>query len=298
MPPNGVELRPKPDILTFEEIRRLGHIFAKLGVTKIRLTGGEPLIRKDLERLTQELSQIPGVTSLAITTNGLLLPRKLESLKKAGVTHFNISLDTLKKDRFRQITRRDGFQTVLDAIQLALDAGYTPLKVNCVVQKGVNDDELVDFVEWTRHVPIDVRFIEYMPFDGNGWDDRFFLPYQSMLDLIKASFPSLKRLPDEPNFISKSWQVENFAGTVGFISSMSDKFCGGCNRLRLTADGNLRVCLFGQNEVSLRDAMRAGASDDELFQLIDRAVDRKKAAHAGMYEISKSPNRPMILIGG
>lgn len=298
MPAEGVQLRPKPEILTFEEIIRLANLFARLGVTKIRLTGGEPLIRKDIEHLVFELHKIDGIKTLAITTNGLLLPKKLQALKTAGISVFNISLDTLRKDRFREITLRDGFDIVIKAIQMTLDAGYDPVKINCVVQKGVNEDELLDFVEWTHHRSIDVRFIEYMPFGGNGWDDSQFLPYQSMLTHIQEAYPTLERRNDDPNHTSKSWRVPGYKGSLGFISSMSQNFCGTCNRLRLTADGNLRVCLFGANEVSLRDALRAGATDAELMSLVEGAIHRKKASHAGMYEISKTVDRPMILIGG
>ncbi len=298
MPSEGVELRPKPEMLSFEEIVHLASLFALLGVTKIRLTGGEPLIRNDIEHLVGRLNEIDGIKTIAITTNGLLLPKKLKALKEAGVSAFNISLDTLREDRFREITLRGGFETVLESIKMTLEAGYNPVKINCVVQKGINDDELIDFVEWTRHQSIEMRFIEYMPFGGNGWDDTHFLPYEKMLEQIRAAYPTLARKSDDLNPTSKSWQVPGFQGSLGFISSMSDKFCGSCNRLRLTADGNLRVCLFGKSEVSLRDAVRRGATDVELMSLIEGAVHRKKASHAGMYEISNSPDRPMILIGG
>ncbi|GMQ82082.1 MAG: GTP 3',8-cyclase MoaA [Rhodothermia bacterium] len=298
MPSEGVELRPKREMLTFEELVRLADLFARLGVRKIRLTGGEPLVRKDIEHLVARLKRIDGIKTLAITTNGLLLPIKLEALKAAGVSVFNISLDTLRADRFREITLRDGLETVLESIHLALEAGYNPVKINCVVQKGVNEDELLDFVEWTRHESLDIRFIEYMPFGGNGWDDSRFLPYIAMLSQIQDAYPTLERQNDDPNPTSKAWRVPGYEGSLGFISSMSQNFCGSCNRLRLTADGNLRMCLFGDDELSLRDAIRRGATDVELISLIERTVSRKKASHAGMYEISSFPDRPMILIGG
>ena len=298
MPAEGVPLQPQERILTFEEIVRLSKIFISGGVNKIRLTGGEPLVRKDVEQLISQLGNLEGLKTLALTTNGLLLPKKLDRLKSFGVNLLNISLDTLSADKFTEITRRPGFELVLNAIDMAIDRGYTPLKVNCVVIKGFNDDELGSFVSWTKDKPIEVRFIEYMPFDGNNWLDGGFMPYTDMIERIEEDHSRLVRLKDGPNDTSKTYQVPGYQGRVGFITSMSEHFCGSCNRLRLTADGNLKVCLFGNAEVSLRDAMRIGASDDEIKELIDAAVKRKKARHAGMYNIAKSENRPMILIGG
>jgi len=298
MPASGVELKPKDHILTYEEILRLASLFASFGVSKIRLTGGEPLIRKEIEQLVAQVSAIPGISSLAITTNGLLLSRKLEALKAGGVSLFNISLDTLKPEKFLQVTRRSGLDDVLTAIQDTINAGYDPVKVNAVVMRGFNDDELVDFVAMTEHQPIEVRFIEYMPFGGNAWNDTSFLPYQDMLSIIRATYPTMERQSDGPTETSKTWKVPGFKGSVGFISSMSDNFCSGCNRIRITADGKLKVCLFGSSEINLRDMMREGATDSDLKKAIFDAIQRKKAAHAGMYEIAKSDNRPMILIGG
>ena len=298
MPAEGVDLKPRDELLTFEEIDRLAGLFVAAGVDKIRLTGGEPLVRKDVEQLIERLGALPGLRTLALTTNGLLLPKKLARLQAAGVNLLNISLDTLRPDRFTFITRRPGFDLVMQAIDQAVAAGYDPVKVNCVVMRGFNDDELADFVALTEAKPIEVRFIEYMPFDGNGWQDQRMMAYTEMIERIEARFPSLVRLQDGPNETSKTYQVPGFRGRVGFITSMSTPFCDGCNRLRITADGNLKVCLFGKAEVSLRDAVRGGATDDALRTIIQAAVLRKKAAHAGMYEIARSENRPMILIGG
>ena len=298
MPAEGVPLQPQERILTFEEIIRLSKIFISGGVNKIRLTGGEPLVRKDVEQLIGQLGQLKGLKTLALTTNGLLLPKKLDRLQSHGVNLLNISLDTLSPEKFKEITRRAGFDRVLQAIDMAIDRGYTPLKVNCVVIKGFNDDELGSFVAWTKDKPIEVRFIEYMPFDGNNWQDGGFMTYTEMIERIEKDHPALVRLQDGPNDTSKTYQVPGYLGRVGFITSMSEHFCGSCNRLRLTADGNLKVCLFGNAEISLRDAMRSGATDEELKEYIDAAVKRKKARHAGMYNIAQAENRPMILIGG
>jgi cyclic pyranopterin phosphate synthase len=299
MPEEGVELSPNDKLLTTSEIIRIAKLFAAEGVDKIRLTGGEPTIRKDIVELCQELGRIEGIKTLAMTSNGLVLARKLPALKAAGLNLLNISLDTLDPLKFPLITRRDGFDLVMRTINLALEMGYDPVKVNCVVMRGVNDNEIVDFVRWTEKLPIEVRFIEYMPFEGNTWNDKKFLSYLEMIDLIKREFP-LERVPDAPNNTSKTYAVKGFRGKVGFITSMSNNFCGSCNRLRLMADGSLKVCLFGSNEVSLRDQIRAGVSDDELRTIVRAAVRRKKASHDGMYEIDKNKqtNRPMILIGG
>lgn len=298
MPAEGVDLKPRSHMLTFEEIIRLSSLFATLGINKIRLTGGEPLVRKDVDALTAALGRIPGIRTLAITTNGLLLERHLGALKTAGLNLVNISLDTLREDRFLDITRRPGLDAVLSAIDQAVAADLGPVKVNCVVMKGVNDDELTDFVRFTRDHPVEVRFIEYMPFGGNGWNDGDFLAYADMLATIQAEFPDIQPLNTDPRETSKTWQVPGFKGRAGFITSMSQHFCGGCNRIRLTADGNLKVCLFGNAELSLRDLLRAGATDAELETAIRNALSRKKASHDGMYEIARSENRPMILIGG
>eukprot|EP01127_Copromyxa_protea_P019238 TRINITY_DN6195_c0_g1_i2.p1 TRINITY_DN6195_c0_g1~~TRINITY_DN6195_c0_g1_i2.p1 ORF type:complete len:381 (+),score=38.52 TRINITY_DN6195_c0_g1_i2:32-1174(+) len=300
MPEEGVELQPTDQLLTTEEIVRLAKIFASEGVDKIRLTGGEPTVRKDIVELIQELGNIPQIKILALTTNGIVLPRKLPKLVHAGLNAVNISLDTMDPFKFQIITRRLGFEQVLKSIDLALEHGIPLVKVNCVVQRGVNDMEIADFVAWTRDKPIQVRFIEYMPFDGNTWSDKKFMSYTEMIEKIRANGFPLDKVPDGPNETSKTYKVDGFKGSVGFITSMSENFCSSCNRIRMMADGALKVCLFGPNEVSLRDLMRSGASDDELRHWISIAVKRKKPSHSGMYELDKDKklNRPMILIGG
>lgn len=298
MPAEGVVLSPRSHILTFEEIERLARLFVSLGIDKIRLTGGEPLVRKHAEELAVRIGAIEGLRTLSITTNGLLLEQKLPRLMDAGLRQVNISLDTLREDRFRAITRRPGLERVLEAIRSAIAAPVPGVKVNCVVMRDINDDELIDFVDLARDLPIEVRFIEYMPFDGNGWGTDRFVSYEDMLARVLAAYPDLRRLEGGAHDTARTYAVPGHSGTIGFIASMSAAFCAGCNRLRLTADGSLKVCLFGNREVSLRDAMRAGASDAELAAMIGAAVQRKKAAHAGMINLPTLPNRPMILIGG
>ncbi|KAK9863161.1 hypothetical protein WJX84_009071 [Apatococcus fuscideae] len=299
MPAEGIDLTPSEQLLTSREILHLAGLFADAGVTKIRLTGGEPTVKQDIEDVVASLASLPGITDVGLTSNGLALSRKLPRLQAAGMNLLNISLDTLRPERFEQMTRRKGHDRVLRSIQHAIDLGYDPVKVNVVVMRGVNDDEIADFVELTRNLPINVRFIEYMPFDGNVWSDTKMLPYRDMIRAVEACTPDrLQRLEDPRAEVAKNFRVPGFRGSVSFITSMTKAFCGNCNRLRIMADGNLKVCLFGANEVSLRDALRDGASDEDLRCIISAAVDRKKAAHAGMMTLSQTKNRAMIQIGG
>ena len=276
MPEEGIELTPNANLLTAPEIERVARLFVAHGVNKIRLTGGEPTVRRDLEDVVERLAALDGLEQIAITTNGLTLHRRLEALKRAGLTHVNISLDTLVPAKFELLTRRNGHDRVLRSIREAVKFGYDPVKVNVVLMRGVNDDELLDFVAMTEDAPINVRFIEYMPFDGNRWETRKVVSYAEAMGRV----------------------LERHRGRVSFVTSMTDHFCGGCNRLRIMADGNLKVCLFGNAETSLRDAMRRGASDEELATLVGKAVAGKKKAHAGMADLPKMENRSMIKIGG
>ncbi|KAF6260541.1 molybdenum cofactor biosynthesis prote [Scenedesmus sp. NREL 46B-D3] len=303
MPADGVELTSSQHLMTPQEVERLATLFVKAGVRKIRLTGGEPTVRKDLQEIVQRLSNLKplGLQTIAITSNGITLGRQLPGLVQAGLSlnGLNISLDSLRPERFERLTRRRGHGRVLQSIQKAVEMGFDPVKVNVVLQRGVNDDEVADFVEMTRTQPINVRFIEYMPFDGNVWSTGKMVPYTEVMQRINERFPEgLQRRQDPAGEVAKNFTVPGFAGSVGFVTSMTHAFCGDCNRLRLLADGALKVCLFGPNEVSLRDAMRGGASDDELAAVISAAVDRKKAAHAGMEALAVTQNRPMITIGG
>ncbi|NXT44192.1 MOCS1 protein, partial [Pelecanoides urinatrix] len=298
MPEEGVQLTPKSELLTAQEIITLARLFVKEGVQKIRLTGGEPLIRPDVVDIVGQLYKLEGLKTIAVTTNGINLSRLLPRLKEAGLNAINISLDTLVPAKFEFIVRRKGFHKVMEGIHRATELGYRPVKVNCVVMRGFNEDELLGFVGFTKDLPLDVRFIEYMPFDGNKWNFKKMVSYKEMLDTIKQRWPGLEKLPCEASSTAKSYKVPHFQGQISFITSMSEHFCGSCNRLRITADGNLKVCLFGNSEVSLRDHLRSGASEEELVQIIGAAVGRKKKQHAGMFNISQMKNRPMILIGG
>ncbi|XP_063765026.1 molybdenum cofactor biosynthesis protein 1 isoform X3 [Eleginops maclovinus] len=298
MPEEGVKLTPRSQLLSTSEILTLARLFVQEGVEKIRLTGGEPLIRPDILDIIAELRKLEGLKTIAVTTNGMNLARLLPKLKDTGLDLINISLDSLVPAKFEFIVRRKGFHKVIEGIDKAIEMGYNPVKVNCVVMRGLNEDELLDFVSLTEKKPLDVRFIEYMPFDGNKWNFKKMVSYQEMLDHIKQQWPNLERLETGHTETAKTFKVPGFKGQVGFITSMSDHFCGSCNRLRITADGNLKVCLFGNSEVSLRDVLRSGASEEEVLQIVGAAVGRKKKQHAGMFNISQMKNRPMILIGG
>jgi len=279
MPEAGVDLTPKDNLLTTEEIYKLASLFVKNGVDKIRFTGGEPTVRKDLVEIIKSISQLEGLKHIGMTSNGLVLARHLPQLVAAGLSQLNVSLDTLHASKFEFLTRRKGWQRVWDCLAVA-EKYFDPVKVNCVLMRGLNDDELLDFVALTEKRNFDIRFIEYMPFGGNKWSSKKMATYNEMLDAIRQKYPDLIRLQDHPNDTSKAYKVPGFRGQIGFITSMSEHFCGTCNRLRLTADGNLKVCLHGNAEVSLRDALRSGATDEQLGEVIGAAVGRKKKQHA------------------
>lgn len=310
MPEDGVPVQPQSHLLTNTEIQRLASWFVQRGgVDKIRLTGGEPLLRKDLLELVSNLNGLEGLKQIGMTTNGVTLSKQLPDLVQAGMTHVNISLDSLQADKFARLTRRPAaYHTrVMKAIEEC--AKYLPhrTKVNCVVLPE-NLNELHDFCELTRDMPIDIRFIEYMPFSENKWQTDGFVSYQQMQNqILSVAGSTLQRLQDGENDTTKWWTLGDGSskslGRVGFITSMSEHFCGTCNRLRITADGQLKVCLFGNTEVSLRDLMRQGESEETLQKLIYYAVQRKHfklGGHKDMQDLQKhsTENRPMTLIGG
>ncbi|MEW5702555.1 MAG: GTP 3',8-cyclase MoaA [Candidatus Zixiibacteriota bacterium] len=299
MPRAGIAHRDRDEILTFDEIVRLARLFARMGTNKIRLTGGEPLARRGIEDLIVALAGISGIETLGMTTNGLLLADRAHGLRRAGLTHLNVSLDTLRPERFARIALREGHAQVPAGIVAALDAGFVPLKLNMVVLGGINDDEVLDFVALTRSRPIHVRFIEFMPFRANGWEGARFVPAAALQRRIRERFPLIPTMADESHPpVAREFRIDGHQGTVGFIASMSDHFCVGCRRLRLTSDGSLKTCLFFPAEVSLRDEMRAGASDGDLMCLIRRTVQGKRLAHPPLEELQNADTQSMIEIGG
>ena len=297
--PQRIALQPREAVLTFDEIERVGRLFARLGITKIRITGGEPLVRRDLPLLIARLARIPGIETLGITTNGVVLARHARRLKDAGLTHLNVSLDTLRPERFPQIALRSHLPDVLNGIEAALAAGFSPIKLNVVVMEEVNGDELPDFVEFVRCRPINVRFIEYMPFESNRWNAGSFLSFAEMKERIGERHELIPMdRPSETSAVGREFRIDGWRGTVGFIASMSEHFCDTCNRLRLRANGSLKSCLFHPAEVNLRQALRSGASDAMLEEMIRVAVQEKPAGHAPVEELVVAGNRTMIEIGG
>ncbi len=297
MPSEAIAWKKRDEILHFEEISRIASILVEMGISKIRITGGEPMVRRDLEGLVARLSALPGVQTLAMTTNAVLLADKAYIFKQSGLKALNISLDSLRRERFQEITQRDDFDKVMAGIDAALSAGFESIKLNCVVMAGYNDDEILDFVDFVKDKGINIRFIEYMPFPDNQWHKGRMLPASEMIEVIERRFRLLP-LDSEVGAVARDYALEGHSGSVSFISSMSDSFCGTCNRLRLTADGALKSCLFYAPEVSLRDAIRAGITDDELRSLIEDAVRQKPEAHPPMEELVGMANRTMVEIGG
>ncbi|MCW3100060.1 MAG: 3,8-cyclase [Chthonomonadaceae bacterium] len=353
MPEEGAPVSPKSCILSFEEIERLVRIAVGLGMTKIRLTGGEPLVRKDIDQLVARIGAIPGLRDLSMTTNGSVLARHADHFARSGLNRINVSLDTLRPDRFARIARRGNLESVLDGIAAAQAAGLTPLKLNCVVMRGWNDDEVVDFARLTLTQPFDVRFIELMPINWSQGDDggvgmesffalsaplpeyrrdsnvtlyarpelgnleqtfqltgnalvgqldanqmrRAFVPTREMQAQIEAALGPLEPAEVQVNGPARSYRLAGAPGTIGFISQITNDMCVSCNRLRLTADGQLRPCLMADGEVDLRTPMRTGATDEEIADLFRTTVLHKPREHR--LEDGMAPvHRNMSQLGG
>ncbi len=300
MPAEGLRWLGREEILRFEEIHRLARIFVeRYGVRTIRLTGGEPLVRVRIEELVAMISALDPDLDLTMTTNGVLLRQKARLLKEAGLKRINVSLDTLHLDRFRDIARRDAFGRTMDGIEAAREAGLWPIKLNVVVMRGVNDDEVVDFARLARERGFEVRFIEFMPLDGDQiWSNDLVVPSRRIQEQIEDLFP-LEPIPSERPGPSVNYRFrDGAAGGVGFISSVSQAFCSTCNRIRLTAEGGLRTCLFSLRETPLRDLLRSGASDDSIARVIESAVWLKEEGHLINREGFVRPAKSMSQIGG
>jgi cyclic pyranopterin phosphate synthase len=302
MPEEEMLWKRREEILNFEEIVRVARVGVAMGIEKIRVTGGEPLVRSDIELLLAELRAIPGLGSLALTTNAVLLKRKLPKLQGI-VDSLNISLDTFRPDRFRDLTRRDIFHEVIDGIEAAIEAGFAGVKLNAVVLKGFNDDELIDFARFTADRPVAVRFIEFMPFAGNHWTPEHCMTMTEILARIEEEF-ILERIPDGASPVSRDYRVTDrasgrrHAGTIGVIASMSQPFCDSCSRLRLTAEGKVMPCLHSPLEFDLRRVLREGGSDREIAELFLQALGQKPKEHPSAQELIAQASRGMIQIGG
>ncbi len=301
MPEEGVLLSPKSSIMTYDEIYAIAKTFVDNGVTKIRLTGGEPLIRKDIPVILKKLATLP--VELAITTNAVIVDRFIDTFKACGIQHINVSLDSLKKERFTQITRKNYFEKVFKNIRLLVNGDFN-VKVNTVLIRGFNDDEIVDFVQFTKDLPIGLRFIEFMPFEGNKWNIEKLVSYAEVMKHLNTYFTedSIVRLQDAPNDTSKNYKIKGHKGSFAIISSVTNPFCDSCNRLRLTANGHLKNCLFSATESDLLTTLRAGKP---IEPIIEKAVRAKLKIRGGMDTLEKlrlpkshSQNRSMITIGG
>lgn len=277
MPPEGIPLLPREEVLSYEEITAVVAAAAGLGISKVRLTGGEPLVRTGLVSLVRSLASLKGVDDLSLTTNGVLLKRFASSLKEAGLRRVNVSLDTLRRGRFREITGRDCLRQVLEGLEAARDAGLKPVKVNTVVLRGRNDDEVLDFARRSLEEGWHVRFIELMPL-GRGQAFAY-VPIAEIRERLEALAPLEPCLPEAGGGPAKYFRYPGAKGTVGFISPVSECFCAECNRLRLTAEGKLRLCLLHDQEIDLRPALRNGASQEELQALLKEAVAFKPEQH-------------------
>ncbi|MBX2894487.1 MAG: GTP 3',8-cyclase MoaA [Cyclobacteriaceae bacterium] len=300
MPEEGIHYLPKKELLTFEEIERLIRIVASLGISKIRLTGGEPFVRTDLMQLIRKIVATEGIKSLHLTTNGILTVPHITELKELGIASINLSLDTLDRERFKIITRRDEFDATWQTLQ-QLIASKIPVKINAVVMEGKNTDDLIPMVELTRHHPISVRFIEEMPFNGEGNHyPQLTWTYKKILSWIQQHYPNLEKMKDEPHTTSYSYKVPGFQGDVGVIAAFSRTFCGTCNRIRVTAQGVLKTCLYDDGVLNIKELMRSGVSDEAIkFELQKAFAARPKDGfEAELQRKNKSVHESMSTIGG
>ena len=301
LPHGEPPLARKETILSFEEIAYLSDIFVSLGIEKIRLTGGEPMLRRNIESLVEKIAKLkPQLKDLALTTNGFDIPRRAEALKAAGLDRMTISLDTLNTKRFREITGVDSLEDVFEAIEAAKKHGFEPVKLNAVIVRGVNDDELVDFARFARSTGVEMRFIEYMPLDsGHEWSRDNVVAGREIYKTINAVYPL--ELKSESRGNETSWKyrfADGEPGGIGIIAPVTEMFCGACSRIRLTADGQIRTCLFSTVEHNLRDYMRSGATRSELVGFIEHVTLKKEPAHRINEPDFVPASRTMSFIGG
>ncbi len=296
MPEEGMQWRDRADLLTFEELERFARVMVeRFGVDGIRLTGGEPLVRARLPLLVEKLAGL-GV-DLAMTTNGVSLPLVAEELKKAGLTRVNISLDSLQRDRFLELTRRDDLDRVLEGVDAALAAGFDPVKINVVVMKGINDDEVLDFAEWGRDKGVVVRFIEFMPLDADRiWNNSLVLTQAEILETLQGAY-ELEPI-ERTSAPATRWRYADGGGEIGVVATVSESFCSTCDRVRITADGQFRSCLFATDETDIREILRSGGDDDAVAEAVKASVGAKWAGHQINQVHFIRPRRSMSEIGG
>lgn len=300
MPEHDVQFVPRAEILHFEEVERFVRIAVQLGVKKLRITGGEPLVRKDLPVLVRKLSGIEGIQDIALTTNGVLLADQAQALFDAGLQRINVHLDTLDRERFKQITRRDDFDRVMAGIEACLRIGYKTIKINAVAVKDLVEPDIVPLARFGRERGIEIRYIEFMPLDSQGlWLRDKVLLADQMVRMLSQEICPLEPIPDpDPRAPATEYRFTDGIGTVGFIASVSKPFCLNCNRIRLTADGKLRYCLFAVDETDVKGALRDGSSDAEIIRVIQETVRQKWIGHEINSTRFVPPPRPMYAIGG
>ena len=299
MPADGLPWLERDEILSFEEIERIVRLMARMGVTDLRLTGGEPLVRREFPRLVSMLAPIEGIEDLSLTTNGYLLDRDAAALVDAGIKRVNVSIDSLQRDRFFQLTRRDSLGRVLRGLEaIGAFPQVRPIKVNAVALRGFTEEEALPFAEFARSTSYQVRFIEFMPLDGDhAWSQDRVLPGEELRAIIDSVYP-LEEVPREPHSTARVYRFADGQGEIGFINPVSEPFCADCNRVRLTAEGKLRTCLFSLGETDLREVLRGGADDGELERVIRDAVWRKELKHHVGEPGFRQPPRTMSAIGG
>ncbi len=300
MPEEGVKFMPRQEILSFEEIERFVRVAVSLGVTKLRLTGGEPLVRKDLPELVARLNRISGIRDLSLTTNAVLLAAQAEALYKAGLRRINVHLDTLDRERFLRITRRDSLPEVLNGIEVARGLGFGPIKINAVAVKNLVEPDLVPLALYGREHGMEVRFIEFMPLDAQQlWDRSKVLLADDIIQVLSREISPLLEIPDQdPRAPATEYRFADGVGRVGFIASVSRPFCLNCNRIRLTSDGQLRYCLFAIEETDIKVLLRDGSSDAQIAAAVRETVSRKWIGHEINSTRFVAPPRPMYAIGG
>jgi GTP 3',8-cyclase len=300
MPDENLQFKPRHELLTFEEIQRFVGLVAQRGVKKLRITGGEPLVRAGLPELIRQLSSTPGIEDIAMTTNGILLAEHARELREAGLNRLNISLDTLREDVFQQIARRSGIDKVLAGIDESIAARFDRVRLNAIAIRGLTENEIVPLAEYARSRELELRFIEFMPLDGEeGWESEQVLTGEEIRATVVREIGALEPAPrPDPSQPAVDFQYRDGGGIVGFINPVSQPFCSSCNRLRLTADGNLRNCLFSNVDFDVRQLMRAGAADDEILGLVERCLIAKKPGHGIDDEDFIRPEQAMYQIGG
>ena len=299
MPEEGIPLIPHEHILTYEEILRIVRVFAAEGISKVRLTGGEPLVRKGIADLVSLLYQVPGINDLSLTTNGVLMKEFAWNLRRAGLKRVNISLDTLRRDHFCRITRRDEYERVWEGIVEAMNVGFSPVKINVVAIQGFNDREVEDFARLTFHFPLTVRFIEFMP-SGNGetWQETDVLTVDQIQKRLEKMGELIPISSDQWDGPATRFRFAGALGEIGFIGAVSNHFCQNCNRLRLTADGKIRTCLFSDDEIDVRDLLRKGGTDGDLRDRLFEALRKKPERHCINTKQFRKCQRTMSAIGG